>query len=58
MTLKEYVKQNGYKVSDLTDEELKQAQDELEIINNGGEVLDGVFSDPELIYRKMRKESE
>ena len=55
MDLKEYVKKNGYKVTDLTDEELKQAQEELEVINNGGEILDGVFANPELIYRKMRK---
>lgn len=50
MTLKEYVKQNGYKVSDLTEDELARAEEELEIINSGGVVIDGVFS--EIGYRK------
>lgn len=50
MTLNEYVKQNGYKVSDLTEEELERAKEELEVINAGGVVIDGVFS--EIGYRK------
>ena len=54
MTLKEYVKQHGFKVTDLTDDELRQAQEELDM----GGVIDSVFDTPELIYRKMRKESK
>lgn len=50
MTIKQYVESNGYKVSDLTPDELKQAEEELKIINDGGVVLDGVFS--EIGYRK------
>ena len=46
MTLEEYVKSNGYEVSDLTEQELKDAAEELELINKEGapNFLDGVFS--------------
>ena len=58
MTLNEYVKKHGFKVTDLTDDELRQAQEELDVINGGGRLIDSVFDSPELIYRKMRKESK
>lgn len=45
-SIEEYVQANGYQVSDLTPEELKTAQKEMEDINNGIEVLDGLFSAP------------
>ena len=57
MDLKEYVKSKGYKVTDLTDEQLREAQAECDVINAGGEIMDSVFDDPELIYKKMRKEA-
>lgn len=41
-----YVKDNGYKMKDLTPEEIKEATEEMEAINNGLAVLDGVFSRP------------
>ena len=44
MTVKEYVEANGYKVSELTKEELAAARREVRVINSGGVVLDGVFS--------------
>lgn len=53
-----YVKANGFKVSDLTEEELAEAKEELVAINNGETILDGVFSNPDLEYRKMRKEAK
>lgn len=39
-----YVKDNGYKMKDLTPDEVKEATEEMEAINNGLEILDGVFS--------------
>ena len=45
-SIEEYVQAYGYQVSDLTPEELKTAQKEMEDINNGIEVLDGLFSAP------------
>lgn len=53
MTIKEYVGQYGYKVSDLTNEELEKVKEELEFVNDGGLVLDSVLST--IGYR--RKES-
>lgn len=41
-----YVKDNGYKMKDLTPDEIKEATEEMEAINNGLAVLDGVFSRP------------
>ena len=54
MTLKEYVEQNGYEVSDLTKEELKEVEKELEVVNRGGMILDGFFSDYTLLSRKIK----
>ena len=41
-----YVKDNGYKMKDLTSNEVKEATEEMEAINEGNEILDGVFSKP------------
>lgn len=41
-----YVKAHGYKLKDLTPEELKEAASEMEDANNGLDVLDGLFSKP------------
>lgn len=44
MTLEEYVNSYGLQVSDLTESELKQVQSELDKINSGEGILDGVLS--------------
>ena len=41
-----YVKEHGYEMKDLTPDEVKEATEEMEAINNGFAVLDGVFSQP------------
>ena len=41
-----YVKANGYKMKDLTPEELEAATGEMEALNAGLDILDGVFSRP------------
>lgn len=45
-TVEEYVRANGYELSDLTPEEIKQAKKEMADINAGHEVIDGLFSSP------------
>lgn len=56
-TLKDYVEANGYKVEDLTKEELKAAEKERQILNNGGQIIDGVFSGFVIALRKSKKEA-
>ncbi len=57
MTLEEYIKSNGYEVSDLTEAEIKQAAEELEIINKEGapNFLDGVFSPQGSLWVRERE---
>ena len=50
--VEEYVRANGYELSDLTREEIKEAQKEMETINAGGMILDGVFSSLVIAARK------
>ena len=47
MNIKEYVGQYGYKVSDLSDEFLKKVKEELDFVNKGGVVIDGVMNNVE-----------
>lgn len=54
-TVEEYVRANGYEVSDLTKEELKEAEREMEMINRGEEFLDGIFSGYTIAARKALK---
>ena len=45
MTLEEYVASFGWEIEDCTPEELKEAEEELKIINQQGNViLDGVLA--------------
>ena len=44
MTLEEYVASFGWKIEDCTPEELKEAKEELKIINQGKVILDGVLA--------------
>lgn len=44
MTTKEYIEAHGYKVSDLTEKEIKEIEKEVESINAGYEVIDGFFT--------------
>lgn len=55
--VEEYVKANGYEMSDLTPSEIRRAEKEMEVINDGGAFLDGVFSDFTIIARKAKKEA-
>lgn len=41
MSIEEYVKSFGYKMSDLTPEDIKKVREEVEDINKGYEILDG-----------------
>lgn len=43
ITLEQYVKENGYKVSDFTEEELKEIREEVDAVNSGACFLDGFF---------------
>lgn len=38
----------------LTEEEITQLEEEVEIEKNGGTVIDGVLTNPELFYRNVR----
>ena len=42
--VEEYVRANGYEVSDLTKEELREAEKEMEMVNRGEDFVDGIFS--------------
>lgn len=53
--VEEYVRAYGYEVSDLTKEELKAAKQEMEAINRGESILDGIFSDYTILARKTLK---
>ena len=44
MTLEEYVKDHGYEVSDLTEEQLEEVKAEVVMVNEGIPFLDGFFS--------------
>ena len=41
-----YVKAHGYKLKDLTPDEVKEATEEMKAVNSGLDVLDGVFTRP------------
>ena len=44
MDIKEYVEMHGYKVSDLTEEEMKKVEAEVNDVNNGLGVLHSVLA--------------
>ena len=43
ITVEEYIKEHGCKVSDFTEKELKEIKDEVDAINAGDCILDGYF---------------
>lgn len=53
--VEEYVRANGYEVSDLTKEELREAKKEMEMVNRGEDFVDGVFSGFTIAMRKASK---
>ena len=53
MTLQEYVENNGYKVSDLTQGELKEVAQELKDIEGGMVIMDGFFSPMSKFSQRM-----
>ena len=44
MTTEEYIKEHGYEVSDFTDEEIQEIEEEVKMVNDGIPFLDGFFS--------------
>lgn len=44
MTTEEYIKEHGYEVSDFTEEELREIDEEVQMVNDGILFLDGFFS--------------
>ena len=44
MTLEEYIESFGWTIEDCTPEELEEVKKELEEVNNGAEILDGVLA--------------
>ena len=55
-TIEEFVRANGYEVSDLTKEELRDAKKEMEAANRGEMILDSVFDGYTIEARKKMKE--
>ena len=53
--VEEYVRANGYEVSDLTKEELREAEKEMEMVNRGEDFVDGIFSGFTIAMRKASK---
>ena len=47
-TLNEYIEENGFSIGDFTDIEIEELNKELDTINNGGHILDGVFFEKEI----------
>lgn len=52
--IKEYVENHNLTVDILTEEELEQVKDEIIAIKSDYMILDGVLSNPELSFRKMK----
>lgn len=52
------LKEHGLTKSDLTKEELEELEDEIRKEENGVITLDGVFSNPEIFYRKFRNRKQ
>lgn len=48
----------GLKPSDLTEEELNTLKEEIKIEEEGGFVLDGVLSNPEIQKRAFKRKSD
>lgn len=55
--VEEYVRAHGYELSDLTKSEISRAKKEMEAVNAGEQILDGVFSDFVILNRKIAKEA-
>ena len=53
--VEEYVRANGYEVSDLTKEELREAEKEMEMVKRGEDFVDGIFSGFTIAMRKASK---
>lgn len=58
-TLEAYVQANGYELSDLTEEEKKEVEEEWVLITVGRfEILDGFFSPLSEFYQRMLSEGK
>ena len=46
-TLEEYISEHGYSINDFSESEIELLKKELEAINSGRSILDGVFASKE-----------
>lgn len=53
--IKKVLSKHGLTVDLLTKEEIEQLKEEIKIKEQGGEILDGLFSNPFIIYRRAAK---
>lgn len=53
--IREELESYGLTEEDLTAEELKELENEIKAQRDGYMILDGVFSDPEILMRALRK---
>lgn len=53
--IKKVLSKHGLTVDLLTKEEIEQLKEEIKIKEQGGEILDGLFSNPFIIYRRATK---
>lgn len=56
--LEQYIRDHGYEVFELTEEELADAREECWIIKNGGAFLDGVLSPLGPVWIRKNKEAK
>lgn len=53
--IKKVLSKHGLTVDLLTKEEIEQLKEEIKIKEQRGKILDGLFSDPSIIYRRAAK---
>ena len=58
LTIEEYIEQHGFKLDILTEDELEQVKQEVEALNNGLFLLDGILDDPDIRMRSWLKDDK
>lgn len=58
LTIEEYIEQHGFKLDILTEDELEQVRQEVEALNNGLFLLDGILDDPDIRMRSWLKDDK
>lgn len=56
--MKKYIEQHGFKLDILTEDELEQVRQEVEALNNGLFLLDGILGDPDIRMRSWLKDDK